>query len=73
MRHAELKTLSTRCRRANARLWRDDAIYDYFGEHSGHPIIVIPTAGGKSIVLAAFIQEVMESWPDQRILIVSAS
>jgi DNA repair protein RadD len=32
---------------------------------------VIPTAGGKSIVLAAFVQGVLQQWPDQRILIVT--
>jgi superfamily II DNA or RNA helicase len=29
-----------------------DAIYGYFARASGHPLIVIPTAGGKSLVLA---------------------
>ena len=33
--------------------------------------MVIPTAGGKSIVLSAFIQGVLRQWPDQRILIVT--
>ena len=47
------------------------AIYDYFAEKSGHPLIVIPTAGGKSVVLAAFIQGVLQQWPDQRILVVT--
>ena len=47
------------------------AIYDYFGTKSGHPIVVIPTAGGKSLVMASFIREVLEQWPDQRILIVT--
>jgi DNA repair protein RadD len=47
------------------------AIYSYFSEKSGHPIVVIPTAGGKSIVLAAFVQGVLRQWPDQRILIVT--
>lgn len=48
-----------------------DAIYGYFAEKAGHPIVVIPTAGGKSLVMAAFIREVLEQWPDQRILIVT--
>ncbi|MBI4968206.1 MAG: DEAD/DEAH box helicase [Rhodospirillales bacterium] len=48
-----------------------DGIYDYFGRRSGHPIVVIPTAGGKSLVMATFIREVLEQWPDQRILIVT--
>ena len=47
------------------------AIYDYFGRKSGHPLIVIPTAGGKALVLSAFIKEVLENWPDQRILVVT--
>lgn len=48
-----------------------DAVYAYFGSKSGHPIVVIPTAGGKSLVMASFIREVLERWPDQRILIVT--
>ncbi len=47
------------------------SIYDYFADNSGHPIVVIPTAGGKSIVLSAFIQGVLRQWPDQRILVVT--
>jgi DNA repair protein RadD len=48
-----------------------DALYEYFRYASGHPVIVIPTAGGKSLVMAEFIREVLEAWPDQRILIVT--
>ena len=48
-----------------------DAIYTYFEEHTGNPLIVIPTAGGKSLVLAAFSEGVLKTWPDQRILIVT--
>ncbi|WP_425067765.1 DEAD/DEAH box helicase family protein [Reyranella sp.] len=47
------------------------AIYDYYARHSGHCCVVIPTAGGKSIVLASFIQGVLQQWPDQRILVVT--
>lgn len=48
-----------------------DAIYHYFETHQGNPLIVMPTASGKSFVLAAFIREVLEAWPDQRILILT--
>jgi DNA repair protein RadD len=48
-----------------------DAIYGYFAEHAGHPLVVIPTAGGKSLVMAAFIEGVLRAWPDQRILVVT--
>jgi DNA repair protein RadD len=48
-----------------------EAIYGYFAEKAGHPIVVIPTAGGKSLVLAAFIEGVLRQWPDQRILVIT--
>ena len=48
-----------------------DAIYDYFERKAGHPLVVIPTAGGKSLVMACFIREVLSHWPDQRIVIIT--
>jgi DNA repair protein RadD len=48
-----------------------DAIYDYFAAVTGHPLVVIPTAGGKSLVAAAFIQEVLSQWPGERIIILT--
>ncbi len=47
------------------------AIYKYFEKNKGHPIVVIPTAGGKSLVMASFIEGVLKAWPDQRIMIVT--
>jgi DNA repair protein RadD len=47
------------------------SIYGYFQKNKGNPLVVIPTAGGKSLVMAAFIEGVLKSWPDQRILIVT--
>ncbi len=48
-----------------------DGIYRYFENARGCPLIVIPTAGGKSLVMAWFIKEVMEQWPGQRILVLT--
>jgi superfamily II DNA or RNA helicase len=48
-----------------------DAIYSYFDQHDGHPLLVLPTASGKSLVAAAFIQEVLAQWPDERIIILA--
>ena len=47
------------------------SIYGYFQNNKGNPLVVIPTAGGKSLVMAAFIEGVLKAWPDQRILIVT--
>jgi DNA repair protein RadD len=48
-----------------------NAIYHYFEKNAGNPLIVCPTASGKSFILAAFIQEVLEMWSDQRILVLT--
>jgi len=45
-----------------------DSIYEWFENQSGDPILVLPTGAGKSPVQAEFIREVLEKWPDQRIL-----
>ncbi len=47
------------------------AIYSYFEDKNGNPLVVIPTAGGKSLVMASFIDEVLKAWPDQRIMVVT--
>lgn len=48
-----------------------DHLYSYFDAHAGNPLIVIPTAGGKSLVMASFVEGVLKAYPDQRILIVT--
>ena len=47
------------------------SIYGYFQTHKGNPLVILPTAAGKSLVAAAFIEGVLKAWPDQRILIVT--
>ncbi|WP_422462781.1 DEAD/DEAH box helicase family protein [Endozoicomonas sp. ALB115] len=47
------------------------AIYEYFGRAQGNPLVCVSTGGGKSVIIAAFIQQVMEAWPDQRILVLA--
>ena len=48
-----------------------DAISTYFQEHDGNPLIVIPTAGGKSLVIAEFIREAISQWHDTRIIVLT--
>ena len=50
-----------------------DAIYAYFEDHKGNPLLVLPTAAGKALVLSAFSEGVLKTWPDQRILVVTHS
>lgn len=46
-------------------------LYTYFAHAKGNPLIVIPTAGGKSLVMASFIEGVIKAYPDQRLLIIT--
>lgn len=48
-----------------------DALYSYFELKKGNPLVVIPTGGGKSHVIATFVYEVLSNWPGQRILILT--
>jgi DNA repair protein RadD len=48
-----------------------NSIYEYFDSQTGNPLIVIPTAGGKSSVMAGFIRGVLHEHQDQRMLVVT--
>ena len=45
------------------------AVYDYFTEGRGDaPVVVVPTGGGKSLIVAAFMQRALREFPGTRIL-----
>jgi DNA repair protein RadD len=44
---------------------------EYFVNNDGNPLCVIPTAGGKSVVIALFLKWIFEQWPDQRVLLLT--
>jgi DNA repair protein RadD len=48
-----------------------NAIYQYFRHNNGNPLIVMPTASGKSLILADFIKQTLELWSDQRIMVLT--
>lgn len=48
-----------------------DALYDYWQDKAGSPLLVLPTGAGKSLVLATVCKELIENYPDMRILIVT--
>ena len=48
-----------------------EAIYGYFAEHNGNPLIVLPTGTGKGFVIAAFVARAIADWADTRVLIVT--
>lgn len=49
-----------------------DAIFHYYmNGGKGNPIIALPTASGKSIIPAIFIERVMKQWVNQRFLVIT--
>jgi len=48
-----------------------NSIYEYFQHKKGNPLIVMPTASGKSLILADFIKQTLELWSDQRIMVLT--
>ena len=47
-----------------------DLTYDYLRLEDGNPCIVIPTGGGKSIIIAELCRNALTSWPETRILMI---
>lgn len=48
-----------------------NSIFAYYAGNTGNPVIAMPTASGKSIVIARFVRTVLEQWPNQRIAIIT--
>lgn len=48
-----------------------EALFDYWSEEAGNPLIDLATGTGKSMVMATVIQRLVEGWPDMRILVVT--
>lgn len=48
-----------------------DSLTEYFEQNFGNPLVVIPTAGGKSLVVATFVSEALQQFPDTRILVLT--
>lgn len=48
-----------------------DSLYTWFGANDGNPLVVVPTGGGKSLVIAAFVHSVLTQWPTERIVVLT--
>lgn len=48
-----------------------DALFDYWSEKPGSPLIVLPTGAGKSLVIGTLIKRLVTEYPDMRILNVT--
>lgn len=49
-----------------------DELFAWFANGGeGNPLMVLPTAAGKSIILAAIIKTIFDQWPGQRVLMLT--
>ncbi len=48
-----------------------NSVYEYFEEHDGNPLIVMPTGTGKSLVIAGLIQSIWMQYPGQKIIVAT--
>jgi DNA repair protein RadD len=49
----------------------EQSIYDYFASKQGNCVLAMPTASGKAVVIAKFIRNLLQKWPNQRIIIAT--
>lgn len=47
------------------------AIWNYFRNHTGNPLVAMPTGTGKSIVIARFLQSVFAYYPKQKVMLLT--
>lgn len=47
------------------------ALYEWLHANEGDPCVVLPTASGKSIVIAAFIESAIKQYPTTRVLVLT--
>ena len=48
-----------------------DALYSYFENNIGNPLIVMPTGTGKAVTIADFIKGAVQAYPDTRVLMIT--
>jgi len=46
-------------------------LYQWFEKNTGNPCIVLPTGAGKSHVVAALCKNVLQEWPETRVLMLT--
>lgn len=49
----------------------NNSIFEYFAEHTGNPVVAMPTGTGKSVVIAMFLENVFRMYAGQKILVLT--
>lgn len=53
------------------QLEAEEAVFSYWQEEAGNPLVDLATGCGKSLVMARLIQRLLDGWPDLRIMVVT--
>lgn len=48
-----------------------DALWSYFRCAKGNPLLILPTAAGKSVIQAEFMRQALQAYGDQRFMLVT--
>ena len=48
-----------------------DGLYSWFEQGKHNPLIVVPTGGGKSLIIAGFVHRVLSQFPTERVLVLT--
>jgi len=48
-----------------------DALFDYFDNSTGNPLIVAPVGSGKSLLIAEFIKQAIEQYSDTSFMVLA--
>jgi DNA repair protein RadD len=48
-----------------------DALFEWVSTHDGHPLLVVPTGGGKSLIIGTIISEALGNAPGARALVLA--
>lgn len=48
-----------------------DGVFDWWEKGGGNPLVIIPTGGGKSLILAGLIHQILLISPSERILVLT--
>lgn len=49
----------------------EEAVFEYWQEQPGNPLVDLATGCGKSLVMSSLIKRLVDGWPDMRIMVIT--
>src|SRR5574344_2620203 len=48
-----------------------ESIFKYFSNNTGNPLLCLPTGTGKSVIIAMLLKKIFETFPNQKVLMIT--